>query len=88
MLFALAQGISHNDYFAKGIIDSVYSGGGLKPVKKRLARHQDAIPVGYKLSPLAMPLPRMQMPTSYEIYQSYLRGSAAAIRLFEQGLGT
>jgi len=28
------------------------------------------------------------MPTSYEIYQSYLRGPAAIIRLFEQALGT
>jgi hypothetical protein len=28
------------------------------------------------------------MPTSYEIYQTYLRGSAAIIRLFEQALGT
>jgi transposase len=28
------------------------------------------------------------MPTSYEIYQTYLRGPAAVIRLFEQALGT
>lgn len=28
------------------------------------------------------------MPTSYEIYQTYLRGPAAVIRLFEQSLGT
>ena len=28
------------------------------------------------------------MPTSYEIYQTYLRGPAAIIRLFEQALGT
>ena len=28
------------------------------------------------------------MPTSYEIYQTYLRGPAAFIRLFEQALGT
>jgi hypothetical protein len=28
------------------------------------------------------------MPTAYEIYQSYLRGPAAVIRLFEQSLGT
>ena len=28
------------------------------------------------------------MPTSYEIYQTYLRGPAAIIRLFEQSLGT
>lgn len=28
------------------------------------------------------------MPTSYEIYQTYLRGPAAVLRLFEQSLGT
>ncbi|MBA3323677.1 MAG: hypothetical protein H0T45_19820, partial [Pyrinomonadaceae bacterium] len=28
------------------------------------------------------------MPTSYEIYQTYLRGPAAVIHLFEQALGT
>jgi transposase len=28
------------------------------------------------------------MPTSYEIYQTYLRGPAAVLRLFEQALGT
>ena len=28
------------------------------------------------------------MPTSYEIYQTYLRGPAAVIRLFEQALST
>ena len=28
------------------------------------------------------------MPTSYETYQTYLRGPAAVIRLFEQALGT
>jgi hypothetical protein len=28
------------------------------------------------------------MPTSFEIYQTYLRGPAADIRLFEQALGT
>ena len=28
------------------------------------------------------------MPTSYEIYQTYLRGPAAVIRLFEQAPGT
>ena len=28
------------------------------------------------------------MPTSYEIYQTYMRGPAAVIRLFEQALGT
>lgn len=28
------------------------------------------------------------MLTSYEIYQTYLRGLAAVIRLFEQALGT
>jgi hypothetical protein len=28
------------------------------------------------------------MPTSYEIYQTYLRSPAAIIRLFEQSLGT
>src|SRR5215212_1906537 len=28
------------------------------------------------------------MPTSYEIYQTYLRGPAAVIRLFEEALGT
>jgi hypothetical protein len=28
------------------------------------------------------------MPTSYEIYQTYLRGPAAVICLFEQALGT
>ena len=28
------------------------------------------------------------MPTSCEIYQTYLRGPAALIRLFEQALGT
>jgi transposase len=28
------------------------------------------------------------MPTSYEIYQTYLRGAAAVIRLFEEALGT
>ena len=28
------------------------------------------------------------MPTAYEIYQTYLRGPAAVIRLFEQSLGT
>lgn len=27
------------------------------------------------------------MPTSYEIYQTYLRGPTAVIRLFEQSLG-
>jgi transposase len=35
-----------------------------------------------------MPLLRMQMPTAYEIYQTYWRGPAAVIRLFEQALGT
>jgi transposase len=35
-----------------------------------------------------MPLLRMQMPTSYEIYQTYWRGPAAVLRLFEQALGT
>jgi hypothetical protein len=28
------------------------------------------------------------MPTAYDIYQTYLRGPAAVIRLFEQSLGT
>jgi hypothetical protein len=28
------------------------------------------------------------MPTAYEIYQTYLKGPAALIRLFEQALGT
>jgi hypothetical protein len=28
------------------------------------------------------------MPTPYEIYQTYLRGPAAVIRLFEQVFGT
>jgi hypothetical protein len=28
------------------------------------------------------------MPTSYEIYQTYLRGPAAVLRLFEAALGT
>lgn len=28
------------------------------------------------------------MPTAYEIYQTYLQGPAALIRLFEQALGT
>jgi transposase len=28
------------------------------------------------------------MPTAYEIYQTYLKGPAALIRLFEQSLGT
>jgi hypothetical protein len=28
------------------------------------------------------------MPTSYEIYQTYLCGPVAALRLFEQSLGT
>ncbi|HEX6623479.1 MAG TPA: hypothetical protein VF064_07180 [Pyrinomonadaceae bacterium] len=28
------------------------------------------------------------MPTSYEIYQTYLRGPVAVLRLFEQSLGT
>jgi hypothetical protein len=30
----------------------------------------------------------MQMPTSYEIYQTYLLSPAAVIRLFERALGT
>ena len=28
------------------------------------------------------------MPTAYEIYQTYLKGPAALIRLFKQALGT
>ena len=66
----------------------VCSGGRLSRAKKRLARHLDAIFVGYKPCPLATLFLRMQMPTSYEIYQTYLRGPAAVIRLFEQALGT
>jgi hypothetical protein len=36
-------------------LTDVYSGGQINSGKKRLARHQDAIPVGYKPSPLTMP---------------------------------
>jgi hypothetical protein len=40
------------------MIDCIYSEGQLKSVKKRFARRRQAISVGYKPSPLAMPAPK------------------------------
>jgi hypothetical protein len=72
--------------FRRKFTGSGYSGTHLNLVKSHLRDTLRPFPSTTSHSSLDACGQRTLMPTAYEIYQTYLKGLAALIRLFEQAL--